>query len=114
MFKEIYKHLKDGGFEVYSIGQHKGNCEKQYIVISETGSNEIIGKNLMSDNIELLIYYPIGIYSEFTTYINQIKITMKDLKSYRRIISPNPIIVDDDKKAYMTFLSYRKIRIKER
>ena len=43
MFKEIYKHLKDIGFDVYSIGQHEGICTKPYLVIKENGESEIAG-----------------------------------------------------------------------
>ena len=114
MFKEIYLHLKQNGFNVYSIGQHKGLCESPYIVISETGDSDILGKNLMNKNVELLIYYPLNSYSEFEGYIEKIKRSMKELSHIRRVIENNPKIIDDDKKAYMTFLSYRIIKIKER
>ena len=114
MFKEIYLHLKQSGIDVYSIGQHKGLCERPYVVISETGDGEIVGKNLMSKNVELLIYYPLSQYSEFEGYIEKIKKTMKELSHIRRVIESNSKIIDDDKKAYMTFLSYKMIKIKER
>lgn len=114
MFREIYLHLKENGIDVYSIGQHKGLCNSPYVVISETGDGEIVGKNLMSKNVELLIYYPLNSYSEFEGYIENIKKTMKELSHIRRVIESNPRIIDDDKKAYMTFLSYRIIKIKER
>lgn len=114
MFKEIYLHLKKCGFNVYSIGQHKGLCNEPYIVISETGDGEITGKNIMSKNIELLIYYPLERYSELEGYIKKIKGSMQELGHIRRVIEANPIVIDDDKKAYMTFLSYRIIKIKER
>lgn len=114
MFKKLYLHLKNNGFNVYSIGQHEGVCIDPYIVISETGDSDIVGKNLMNKNVELLVYYPLGKYSEINNYIEKIKNTMKELSCFRRVINSNPIIVDDDKQAYMTFLAYRKIKLKER
>ena len=42
MFKEIYKHLKLKGFDVYSIGQHEGICSDPYLVIKENGETKII------------------------------------------------------------------------
>ena len=51
MFKELYLHLKNNGFNVYSIGQHKGICKDPYIVISETGDSDISNKNLMNKDI---------------------------------------------------------------
>ena len=113
MFAQIYKHLKDNGFEVYSIGQHKGICKSPYIVIKENGESEISGTSLTNDIVELLIYYPVGTYSKLNEYKQSTLYTMKLLKGIRRVIEPMPTIIDDDKKAYMTSFTYRKIKMKE-
>ena len=113
MFAQIYKHLKDNGFDVYSIGQHEAICTKPYIVIKENGENEIAGTSLTNDIVELLIYYPLGTYSKLNEYKQSTLYTMKLLKGVRRVIEPMPTIIDDDKKAYMTSFTYRKIKMKE-
>lgn len=113
MFKEIYKHLKEKGFNVYSIGQHEGICNEPYLVIKENGESEIAGTNLSNDIVEILIYYPKGNYSSLEGHLNALKRDMKELSKLRRIIDPSPIIIDDDKKAYMTSLYYRKIKIRK-
>ena len=113
MFTQIYKHLKENGFDVYSIGQHKGICKSPYIVIKENGESEIIGTSLTNDIVELLIYYPIGTYSKLNEYKQSTLYTMKLLKGIRRVVEAMPTVVDDDKKAYMTSFTYRKIKTKE-
>ena len=113
MFKEIYLHLKEQGFNVYSIGQHKGKCLEPYLVVSETGDMDITGSGLMHKTVEVLIYYPVGKYSGVSAYIDSVKKAMQGLK-LRRVITSNPTIIDDDKQAYMTFLSYTRIKIKEK
>ena len=113
MFTQIYRHLKDNGFDVYSIGQHKGICTNPYIVIKENGESEIVGTSLTNDIVELLIYYPVGTYSKLNEYKQSILYTMKLLKGIRRVIEPMPTIIDDDKKAYMTSFTFRKIKTKE-
>ena len=113
MFTQIYKHLKENGFDVYSIGQHKGICKSPYIVIKENGESEIIGTSLTNDIVELLIYYPIGTYSKLNEYKQSTLYTMKLLKGIRRIVEAMPTVIDDDKKAYMTSFTYRKIKTKE-
>ena len=113
MFTQIYRHLKDNGFDVYSIGQHKGICTNPYIVIKENGESEIAGTSLTNDIVELLIYYPVGTYSKLNEYKQSILYTMKLLKGIRRAIEPMPTIIDDDKKAYMTSFTFRKIKTKE-
>ena len=49
MFAQIYKHLKNNGFDVYSIGQHEGICTNPYIVVKENGESEIVGTSLTND-----------------------------------------------------------------
>ena len=113
MFAQIYKHLKNNGFDVYSIGQHEGICTNPYIVVKENGESEIVGTSLTNDIVELLIYYPVGTYSKLNEYKQSVLYTMKLLKSIRRVIDPMPTIIDDDKKAYMTSFTYKKIKTKE-
>jgi hypothetical protein len=113
MFTQIYKHLKENGFDVYSIGQHKGICKGPYIVIKENGESEIIGTSLTNDIVELLIYYPIGTYSKLNEYKQSTLYTMKLLKGIRRVVEAMPTVIDDDKKAYMTSFYFRKIKKKE-
>ena len=113
MFAQIYKHLKNNGFDVYSIGQHEGICTNPYIVVKENGESEVIGTSLINDTVELLIYYPVGTYSKLNEYKQSVLYTMKLLKGIRRVIDPMPTIIDDDKKAYMTSFTYKKIKMKE-
>ena len=113
MFEQLYKHLKNNGFDVYSIGQHKGICSNPYIVIKENGVGEIAGTSLVNDTVELLIYYPIGNYSRLASYKQNILNSMKYIKGVRRVIEGMPTVIDDDKKAYMTSFTYRKIKTKE-
>ena len=113
MFTQIYKYLKDNGFDVYSIGQHEGICTNPYIVIKENGESEIAGTSLTNDIVELLIYYPIGTYSKLNEYKQSTLYAMKLLKGIRRVVEAMPTVIDDDKKAYMTSFTYRKIKTKE-
>ena len=113
MFAQIYKHLKNNGFDVYSIGQHEGICTNPYIVVKENGESEVVGTSLINDTVELLIYYPLGKYSELVSYKKKILNVMKYLRGVRRVIEAMPTIVDDDKKAYMTSFTYKKIKTKE-
>ena len=99
MFAQIYKYLKNNGFDVYSIGQHE--------------ESEVIGTSLINDTVELLIYYPVGRYSELSSYKKRILNAMKYQRGIRRVVEAMPTIIDDDKKAYMTSFTYKKIKTKE-
>lgn len=110
MFEDIYRHLKNYGFNVYSIGQHEGLCNDPYIVIKEN-TDRLINKSVVSNEVELLLYYPIGSYTGCKAFIGEVKEIMELLKLRDNNIT-FPIIVDDDKKAYMTFISYQNNRKK--
>lgn len=108
MFKLIYKHLEANKFDCYSIGQHKGICEKEYIVI-KNNTPRALSKTMLEEEVELFLYYPLGKYSEFIDYIDHVRSSMKGLGLKDNFIQ-YPIIVEDDKKAYMTILSYQNNR----
>lgn len=113
MFTELYRYLKTKGFDVYSIGQHEGICSSPYLVIKENGESDIAGTSYINDLVEILVYYPKGKYSSLSSYTDKLKSEMKNYKKWKRVIDPMPVIIDDDKKAYMTSYTYRKLKMKE-
>lgn len=110
MFETIYKHLVANDFDCYSIGQHEGDCKKEYIVIKNNTPRSLSG-TLLEEEAELLLYYPLGKYSKVSDFIESVKEAMEGL-TYENNLTPYPIVVDDSKKAYMTILSYKNTREK--
>ena len=108
MFETIYKHLVANDFDCYSIGQHEGDCKKEYIVI-KNNTPRSLSSTLLEEEVELLLYYPLGNYSKVEDFINRVKEAMKELP-YDDNYTPYPIIVEDEKEAYMTILSYKNTR----
>ena len=113
MFSQIYNFLKNKGYDVYSIGQHEGKCNNPYIVIQEKGIGQITGTRLSKSTIDLLVYYPKGQYSKFPVWINDLKLAMREFNKAKRVHDAMSTIIDDDKQAYHTSLTYEKIRTKE-
>ncbi|MGX4600245.1 hypothetical protein [Faecalimicrobium sp. JNUCC 81] len=113
MFKEIYIFLKEKGFDVYSIGQHEGICSSPYLVLKESTEMDVVGTSFSNDLLDVIIYYPIGKYSELGMYLKKVNSALKEIKKIKRAYDPTPIVIDDDKKSYTTSLSYRKIKKKE-
>lgn len=114
MFTQIYDYLTDKGYDVYSIGQYEGKCKEPYIVIREAGTTETLNNNIVNENVELIIFYPVGSYSKLGLFLVQLKKDMKNLSYLKRTFdgSSSAIVVDDTRRAYTTFLSYRKIKTK--
>ena len=105
MFKKIYTHLKNNNIDCYSIGQHKGICVGPYVVIKDMGKMKTNNPNIYKHLVELYVYYPLGKYSEIEGYVSKIEQVMATL-SFKETYEASPVIVDDDKKAYLTRLSY--------
>lgn len=108
MFKTIYKHLKSKGIDCYSIGQHKGLCEKEYVVI-KNNTPRSTSKVMLEEEVELLLYHKIGEYTKMIDFVEVVKEAMRGL-SYEDNCVPFPIIIEDEKQAYMTILSYTNTR----
>lgn len=109
-WKKIYKHLHNGGFEVYAAGQHQGICERPYLVLKNNGG--VSGISVEQQEYELLLYYPVGRYSEFEDYIQNTKEHMNKLYPVVWLKDGEyPHYPDDDVKAYMTGIIYATKRI---
>lgn len=108
-WETIYKHLNSSGYEIYSLGQHSGECKEPYIVLRNDGSTPRQGVELPT--YELLLYYPSNRYSEFEGYIESVKMCMNQLyPSLWLIDGPGPHYLDPDVRGYMTNLVYQGLR----
>jgi len=109
-FKYIYDHLHTAGFDIYSMGQHKGFATAPYIVIKSLGALPMMSAS--DRQYELLLYVPEDQYSGMEDYAESVKVSMEQLR-------PQVIMYEDetehyldpDKKAYMTSLVYRSPRL---
>lgn len=105
-YKQIYTHLNASGFEVYSLGQHQGECVSPYLVLRNNGNMDTL--SITATEYELLLYFPIKQYSKFEDYIEAVEKSMNQLFPALRLVSgPSEHYLDDDVKGYMTSLVYR-------
>lgn len=110
MWKDIYRHLTTAGFEVYSLGQHEGECKNPYLVLRDNGVTR--SQSIETPEFEVLLYYPMGRYSGFSDYIRRVKGSMNELYPALKLADDEaPHYPDNDKRAYMTSLIYRGSRI---
>lgn len=113
MFEEIYRKLKDKGFNVYSIGQQSGDFENGYVVIVEYGDIESSHKLGVKGRVDLMCFYPFGSYSKVNNFKEKIIDAMYEMRGYRMAYEPTQITVDDSKTAYQFKLSFYKNKIKK-
>lgn len=110
IWKDIYRHLKQEGFDVYSLGQHEGECKNPYLVLRDNGVTR--RQSIEVPEYEVLLYYPMDHYSEFSGYISGVKTAMNKLfPSLKLVEDEQPHYPDSEKRAYMTSLIYRNSRI---
>lgn len=110
-WEDIYEHLKTSGFEVYSPGQHKGECTAPYIVVRDAGTSPYMEFTTAVTLYEILCYVPKSKYSTLQEYAGQVKQAMKGL--WPMMIPMNyetAPFYDDTVKAHMTAIQYRNLK----
>lgn len=109
-WQQIFKHLEDGGFEVYSLGQHKGECKSEYIVLRNNGCTRPGALEL--GLYELLLYCPLERYSQFEAFIRDVTSRMQLLFPAAKLVDgPGIHYLDPDILGYMTSLTYQCPRV---
>ena len=104
-FKSIYDHLKENGIDVYPPAVYSGPCKKPYVVVRRGICSLNIDMN--RQEYELLIYIPYGKYATLEGYVEDVQGHMNTLYPELKLIDyGDPVYPDDDRKAYMTTLTY--------
>ena len=110
-WQNIYRQLKSDGIDVYSPGQHRGECTAPYTVVRDAGLTGIPGFSSAQAKYEVLCYVPKEQFSTLEPYIERVKASMKKL--YPAIVPTNyqtPSFLDDSVKAHMVSVQYRNNR----
>lgn len=107
----IYKKLKEKNIDVYSVGQHQGECKNKYVVVKDDGVNETLTVSSNIKTYTILIYVPLNNFSELEIFVEEIKGIMKELFP---MVRPNgietPAIIEDSIKAHMVSVQYSNYR----
>jgi hypothetical protein len=110
MWQNIYLHLKNKGIDVYSIGQKQGLCNDPYVVVKESGQYPLSSNKQGYDLVDIIIFYPVGSYSQLFSYKNDIKNYLAELKYLRKTGNETPVIIDDEVKGYTTSVEYQVLK----
>ena len=107
IWEVMYNKLKTDGFEVYTPGQHKGDCLSEYVVVKPLSSYQY---NEYSSNVlycELLCYVPQEKFSTLSDLVSRVKSSMIEL--YPQIKDSHweiPGFSDDSNKSHMWSIRY--------
>lgn len=107
----IYRQLKADGIDVYSPGQHQGDCVSPYVVVRDAGVNPISGFSSSQALYDILCYVPQMKFSSLEPYVETVKESMRKL--YPMIVPTNfqtASFLDDTVKGHMISIQYRNNR----
>ena len=110
-WQTIYKHLKAKGIDVYSPGQHQGECVSPYTVVKDAGLNPLSSFSSSQALYDIMCYVPQKEVSKLEPYVEQLKEVMKGL--YPAIVPMNfqtASFLDDTVKGHMISIQYRNNR----
>lgn len=115
VWKQLYRHLKSKGYDVYGPDQKEGYCNKPYVVLKTgvtIGLEEISSSERMYD---LLVYVPKDKFSEVEEYTDKLKEDMDEMFPLVRTTgSETEPFYDDSVRAYMTSVQYVNYRKRKR
>lgn len=107
VWKDIFLHLVNSGFDVYSPSTKTGECTKKYIVVTVGASTKHTIYRTNNDIYTVICYVPKDNYSELEPFVNSVLKVMKELEPYVR---PNgsrtPSYYDDTIKAHNISIDY--------
>lgn len=110
-WQDIFLHLEEAGFEVYSPGVKVGDCTSEYIVVKNDGSSKHTSFSTDVDMYAVMCYVPKDKYSQLEPLVQRVKERMKELEP---IIFPygsqTPSYYDDSFKAHMISIEYKNYK----
>lgn len=110
-WQDIFLHLKNQGFDVYSPGMKTGECTFEYVVVKNDGSSKHLSFSTDVDLYAVMCYVPKEKYSALETFVRRIKNSMKELEP---MILPygsqTPSYYDDSVKAHMVSIEYKNYK----
>ncbi len=106
VYEKISRFLQEKGFEVYSVGEHKGFCKTPYLVIKDKGQKPYSKTNVNFQDYEIIVFYPFGTFFQVQPFINQVVETLSQLPFLKYSQNQTPTVIDPEVRAYTTSLTY--------
>lgn len=78
-WQDLYKYLKDKGYEVYAPGQHEGECLSKYIVVKYDGESYVYERSSRRDLYNIMVYVPKDNYFELEGFVQSVKTDLKEI-----------------------------------
>lgn len=107
-WQDIFKHLENKGYRVYSPGVKLGDCTFKYVVVKFEGSTRLAGISTDDDLYSVLCYVPQQEYSSLDKFVQDVKRDMRELEPMILPYGSNlPSYFDDAVHAHYVALEYK-------
>lgn len=110
-WQRIYNQLKSDGIDVYSPGQHKGECITPYTVLKDDGTNKHTSFSSVVARYDVLCYVPKEQFSTLESYVESVQASLK--KMYPEIkptYDSTASYLDPDVNGHMVSMQYQSNR----
>lgn len=110
VFKTVYDHLENEGFEVYPIGVEP-NYNEPLIILKDNEPTRIAGTAFNNCIVYLYCHIPLGDYIKVLEFKEQIKLSMEKLPNFEILdVGDSPIV--DQNETYLFVLQYNNKRVR--
>lgn len=108
---DIFSHLQNEGFDVYSPSSKVGECTSEYIVVKNNGSTRHNSFSTDVDVYSIMCYVPRNSYSRLEPMVQGVKRAMKKIEPLVKPYgSQGPSFYDDSVKAHMVSIEYKNYK----
>lgn len=110
-YKDIYSHLAESGFEVYTPAQKEGECKAPYIVVKDAGTTQYNQFSTTRTLYDVMCYVPKNQFTKLEEYVSKVKESMKGLEPMiKPVLFETASFYDDTVDAHMISIQYYNYR----
>lgn len=114
-WQDIYLHLKGNGLDVYSPGQHQGECTSPYVVVKDMGAIQYGDFSSNRHTYDVMCYVPKDAFSQLEPFVLKVKTAMMGLyPMIRPAHYETASFYDDTNKSHMISVQYINYRRHQR
>ncbi len=114
-WSDIFLHLKNKGYDVYSPSTKEGECTSPYIVVKSAGISKALNFSSSVALYDIMLYMPKNMYSRIEPYMRQLKEDMDGLwPMIRPVHFETTPYYDDSVKGWMVSVQYRNYQKNKR
>lgn len=111
-YKDLFMHLKNKGFNVFTPGQHQGECIEPYVVIKDAGTTQFQGFSTTQNLYDIMCYVPANKFTALESFVGSVEESMKELfPMFKSAKYRTPSFYEESIKGYMIstqYVNYRK------